>query len=118
MRNEEVARIAAVGRRPQMAGSVAQVFGPRSTARTHAAAYPWIDGIESATLQAAGIGSRLLDDARYLMAESEGEAAPLPDVKLLALSKIEMAVLQVHIAVAHAAAVNAKQHLPGNGLRH
>ncbi len=49
------------------------------------------------------------------MSEGEGEAPPRGDVELLAFAEIETAVLEMEIAVADAAAVNAQQDLAALG---
>src|ERR1043166_5403611 len=57
------------------------------------------------------LGPGLLDRAGDLVAEREGERAPLRHVEFLLAPEPEVAVLQMHVGMAHAAAADAHQHL-------
>ena len=59
-----------------------------------------------------------LDHAGDLVAEREGQGAAAAHVELLVVAQQEIAVLHVQVGVAHAAAVNADEHLGAARLRH
>ena len=85
--------------------------------RAFAAADPGIDRDRCAELRVLGVGTGALDDAGDLMAEREGQRAARADVELLAVAEREIAVLHVQVGMAHAAALDAHQHLAAVRLR-
>ena len=61
------------------------------------------------------LGTRRLDGAGDLVAERERQLPAGAHVELLAAAEIEVAVLQVHVGVTHAAVGDAEQHLAALG---
>src|SRR5262249_7950955 len=76
-----------------------------------AAADPGVDRDLVARLRVRGVETDAIDHAGDLVAEREGQGAALADVELLVAAEPEVAVLHVHIGMAHAAALDPHKHL-------
>ena len=110
MRDEHVAGKAAVGGDAEMMMVGAQVLLAGTAGRAGAAADPGIDRDAVADHRAFGIRSCAFDHAGDLMAERERQRAILGDVEPLVVAEREIAVLQMQVGMAHAAAFDAHQH--------
>ena len=76
---------------------------------------PGIDGNAAANDGGIGFGADAFDHAGNLMTEREGQGASRADVKFLIAAEGEIAVLQMQIGVAHAAALIRTSTSPPSG---
>ncbi len=81
-----------------------------------AAADPWEDGFPGADEAGCYVRADFVDDAGDLVAEREGQRHAARGVELLAAAEIGIAVLDVQVGMAEAAALDAHQHFAASRL--
>ncbi len=110
MRDEDVGGEAAIDGDAEMAVRGAQILLAAAARRASAATDPGIDRDAAADGRAVGFVSRGFDHAGDLVSERERQRAVLGDVEPLVAAEQEIAVLQMQVGMAHAAALDAHQH--------
>src|SRR5262249_39218667 len=111
MRHQHVGGEAAVEIDADMARGGAVVLLAVPARNALAAADPGVDRDLVAGLRVRGVETDAIDHAGDLVAEREGQGAALADVELLVAAEPEVAVLHVHVGMAHAAALDPHKHL-------
>jgi len=88
----------------------AHILFAGTASRAGATADPGIDRDAAADGGAFGVGSGAFDHAGDLVAEREWQGTILGDVEPLVVAERKIAVLQMQVRMAHAAARDAHQH--------
>src|SRR5271168_3559886 len=104
MRDQDVGGEAAIGGDAEMMMRRAHVFLAGAARRAGAAAYPGIDRDRAADGRANGCFSRAFDDACDLVSQRERQRPILGDVEPTVAAQSEVAVLQMQVGMADAAA--------------
>ena len=108
MRHQHMGREAAVDLDAEMTRRRAEILFTGAAGRALAAPDPGKHGRRLSGLHVR-VGAGLLDHARDLVAEREGQRAAGGDVELLVAAEAEIAVMQMDIGMAHAAAADPHQ---------
>src|SRR6516164_2467759 len=111
-----MARVTAVDGDAEMAWRRAQVFLAVPASRAGSATDPWKDR-DPAPPCDRGVGAGFLHHAGDLVAEREGQRAAGTDIELLVAAELEIAVVDMQVGMAHAAALDSDQDFAPPRLR-
>src|SRR5712671_1372224 len=118
MRHQHMAGVTAVRIDAEVARGGAIILLAMPAGGALAAADPWIDrDLVARPGVRPGVGTGARDGAGDLVAKGEGQGAALRDVELLVAAEPEVAVLDMQVGMAHAAALDPHQHLTAARLR-